>query len=94
VNEITPIQETAQVLLVNPMPDAIEAAFLFGTVQALRRQAGIQAERAAGGTTTPEGRPDVPIRTSEAALAASRSRQLMRIADELEPFAMAAEGRR
>jgi hypothetical protein len=71
-------------------PDDLELAFRTGAIAALRSRAGRQAAVAARGTSTAEGRPDVLIRTGEAAIAARLAEVFAAVADELESELIAA----
>jgi hypothetical protein len=62
----------------------VAAAICAGAVIALLRRAERQVEIARAGTTAAEGRPDVLIRTGEAAVALRLAEALSACADELE----------
>jgi hypothetical protein len=64
--------------------DDLISAMCVGAVCALRRRAARQAEIASVGTTTADGRPDVFIRTGEAAIAARLAEAFGALASELE----------
>ncbi len=64
----------------------IAAAICAGAVRALRRRAERQAAISHAGTATAEGRPDVLIRSGEAAIALRLAGSLNACADELETW--------
>jgi hypothetical protein len=64
------------------MTDDIEAAFVAGTVVALRRRAQRQAQIAADGTAV--GKRNATIRQGEAAIAERLARVLNELANEFE----------